>query len=617
VVASNRAAGYDRAMGVYGGNVTTVLSHHRVAYDTIQTQQGPKKIERLILSWPLAAAVGASQHFIGERDFQEILFPTGLPWVFVFKGAAGKPEDGTVVVAGDIGALFQRGGTLYRNVRSLDEIRTKERIREELRSLPESASGQREALAQRLNEPMPSVGATLTLRAAEDRYGLFDFYGNPVPSEDGRIVIPLDHRGFFLRANPEQPGSFEALLAAIDRARINGLELLDIVAHDLLEPVARNPELKIELSNMLNRPLEGTLKLAVQGLAVAAPERLAFVPHERKVLRLKVRGTAAPDNGYPLSVRFDAGSDGVAVHNETLHVNWISRKTIAVDGKLDDWQDAVPQIIRTEEEGQRSFQEEMWLPFETFESDMRGGFSIGYLAYDEQYFYFAAKVADDSPHAGTIRYAQRNPDADFYPDVSYDQEKEMRWPEGVRRFSYRRWPDLPFCNPSRRFDNVLIAFNAIAMEDEDWLTHLPGRPPKFIWYKCTDYEFALNPVAQAYGGGTEIWTLMRPGLPRKHFFPRQPAHRLEGPVRDGLLKIVHEGNTRITEVAIPWSAIPHVKERLDRRQPVKFSYRVNHDNGGPTMELARERSVSKINNQAFHPDWQEHWANELEFAFER
>jgi hypothetical protein len=35
------------------------------------------------------------------------------------------------------------------------------------------------------------------------------------------------------------------------------------------------------------------------------------------------------------------------------------------------------------------------------------------------------------------------------------------------------------------------------------------------------------------------------------------------------------------------------------------------------MELAAGRSVSKPNNQAFHRDWAEHWANELEFAFEQ
>jgi hypothetical protein len=35
------------------------------------------------------------------------------------------------------------------------------------------------------------------------------------------------------------------------------------------------------------------------------------------------------------------------------------------------------------------------------------------------------------------------------------------------------------------------------------------------------------------------------------------------------------------------------------------------------MELARRRGISKINQQAFHPDWDEHWANKLKFACEK
>lgn len=70
-------------------------------------------------------------------------------------------------------------------------------------------------------------------------------------------------------------------------------------------------------------------------------------------------------------------------------------------------------------------------------------------------------------------------------------------------------------------------------------------------YSCTDYEYALNPVAAEYGGGTEIWRLTYPGLPMKHFHPRQPKHELEGPVKDGKLIIRHEGNVRIVECAIP------------------------------------------------------------------
>jgi len=302
---------------------------------------------------------------------------------------------------------------------------------------------------------------------------------------------------------------------------------------------------------------------------------------------------------------------------EDLHVNVISRKNIVVDGSLEDWSGAIPQMIATEAEAERSFQEEAYMPFRAFEGGEKGGFAVGYVAYDLNNFYFAAKIRDHTRFDGSMRFENRNEDWAFYPEVSYDKGKEMRWPEGVRRFSYARWPYIPSGQPARRMDNVLIAFNAIPLEEDEWLPNLPGRMPKFIWYKCTDYEFALNSVSEQFGGGTEIWTLQKPGMPFKHFFPRQPKHSLEGPVKQGKLVILHEGQTRIVEAAIPWSVIPHVKQCLDQDKPVKFTFRVNHENGGPTMELASERSVSKPNSQAFHPNWEEHWANELEFSFEK
>src|SRR5262249_44370380 len=103
-----------------------------------------------------------------------------------------------------------------------------------------------------------------------------------------------------------------------------------------------------------------------------------------------------------------------------------------------------------------------------------------------------------------------------------------------------------------------------------------------------------------------------------HFFPRQPKSEGEGPVKDGQVVIRRDGNTLITECAIPWSELPDVKKAMDEGRTVKLSFRVN-DNNSPAacMELARERSVSKVNARAFHPDWKTHWANELEFSFEK
>ena len=162
-----------------------------------------------------------------------------------------------------------------------------------------------------------------------------------------------------------------------------------------------------------------------------------------------------------------------------------------------------------------------------------------------------------------------------------------------------------------------LGFNAIPPEKKGWYLCPPGTMPRFMCYKTTDYEYALNPVAPRYGGGTEIWRLAAPGVPRKHFYPRQPKAPVDGgPVTEGKLHIRRDGNTRIVEAAIPWSEIPEVKRRREAGGTVKFTFRVN-DNAGPSYELASGRSVSKVDTYALQPYWAPHWSNEVEFAFEK
>lgn len=291
----------------------------------------------------------------------------------------------------------------------------------------------------------------------------------------------------------------------------------------------------------------------------------------------------------------------------------------------------IPQVIdRRGAAAERSFEEQMWLPFQKFD-DKAGaeGLALGYVAYDDVGFYFAAKIADTTPHPGAPRFSLRDKhgfggdtDAYYYPEVATfvdpktKERTELRWPDGVRRFSYRTQPALPSGFSARPYDNVLIAFNAIAAGADGWLLNLPGRPEKLVAYKTTDYQYALNTVAPSFGGGVEVWRLDTPGMPRKAFYPRQPRHPLEGAVEGAKLVNKHEGGTRVVEAMIPWSEIPHVRELMQRGQPLKFSFRVNHDTKAPAMELGIERSACEGSSRAFSPDWSRSWPNELEFGWE-
>jgi len=611
LVAGDRAAGYDRAMGVFAGNVSKEVA------GSVKLPDGTVRQVDMFFPWPPAAAVGATQHFLGQRRFNKLLFQNGLPWVMVFDGEDNNPEDGTVVVVGDLRESFDPDELLFHNVKGLAQLQNESK---------------KEALYQQLADPGPGVdvntlkgqlhgldvlsGGSLTFPNPKGEFLLYDFYGNPVPTKKGNVTVPLDSHGFFLRGNGS-PGSFDRLLQALAGARIAGYEPLNVAAHDLLKPVDQKPVLRLTLTNILNRPVSGTLQVSLGDTKLDVPAQVDVGPNETKDVLIPVTsGTPRPDNTYPLSFRFDGGADGYAVLKENMHVNVIAKRTITVDGNLDDWKGVLPQPIYADNNQGKNQTVEAWLPFKKFKSAQKPGFATGYLAYDDSNFYFAAKIADNTPSPGTIRFATRDDDAYFYPDVSYTVDhKPLHWPEGVRRYSYRKNPETPF-GSFPNFDNVQIAFNVIPLvQKEDLLPSLPGVMPGFIPYRDTDYEYALNKVADAYGGGTEIWRCRVPGMPPKNFYPREPASPFDGAVK-GQLVIKQDASTRIVEAAIPWSEIPLVKKALDENRTIKFSFRVNDDQG-PSMELPDGRSVSKINTYAFHPDFIPHWANEIEFGFEK
>ncbi|MFW5982370.1 MAG: hypothetical protein ACOCQ9_00380 [Candidatus Brocadiia bacterium] len=622
VFASNRAAGYDRTMGSLSRYAVSSLSHGRVRHDTIQTEDGEKKIRRPLETRPLGATYSAVRHFFGERDFDRVLFKKGLPWVFVFDGLDGNPDDGTVAITGDIQSLYRGQPQLFDGVRTLDEVEAKSDLRDELDALEPDQLGRRAELYAKLAERHSFRDATIRIDNPDGLFKVYDQYGNV--AQDGETLdLVLDTTGHILRADPEESGSFDKLLDAIRSAEIRGIQPLEIVARDMTNEIKNRPTVELRLTNQLNQSVEGSLDVSLGELEISHPDQLSFEPRERKRVEIEVvGGEPRDDNTYPLAVDFDAGEQGLAPHREDMHVNLINRRTITVDGDLDDWEGTLPQTINAVGDLDPTMTEEAWLPFEDFEEGISTGFATAYVAYDEDYFYFAARVADDDPVPAPVRFGEQDDDFYFYPEVSYEEtddgeQIEHRWPEDVRRFSYRRQPDLPSSGQGRNFDNILIGFNVLEPgEDNHTIRSLPGRPERLGHYKTTDYQLALNKVSDEAGGGTEVYMLETPNMPRKHHYPRQPEHPDEGPVEGAELEVVYHDDTRIVEAAIPWSAIPTVHQRMKDGDQISFSYRVNHGGGGPAMELSKGRSAAEGLSKSFNPDWQRSYPNVLPFEWE-
>lgn len=571
VIASMRAQGQSRTAGIFDGNV----------YESRNIKLG-NQLYPVVQAWSPAAAVAATQKFIGQRSFQRLLFQNGLPWIFVFDGLANdmngtpNPDDGTVVIVGDMKKIYDPERTLFRSI----EV---------------------------------SQDAHLRIQDSTHLFQMYDFYGNPVEARNGTITVPLNGLGYFLRSNGT-PGSFEKLLTALAAARVDGYSPVEIVAHDLTSPIEQHPLLKLSITNVLNRATSGHLEVRLGDLSLrTAQDNLTLKPNETREITFVVSaGQPAASNIYHLSAKF-SGNDGAALEEEDMRVNYIARRTIHVDGDLDDWRGVLPEAVPGVSLGP-NMTEEAWLPFKEYGDSVPNGAATVFLAYDDQYFYFAAKIADSTPDSGMVRFATRDDDSYFYPDQATGRDGQLlQWPDNVRHYSYRKNFDIP--SGSGEHDNVQIAFNVL--DQKPWLSHPPGVMPRFITYWDTDYEFALNPVAPQYGGGTEVWRLFAPGMPRKHFFPREPKSAVDGgAVVTAKLVIGRKGNTRLVEAAIPWAELPEVRRRIEAGKTVKFTCRINH-NHGDAHELAAGRSVSKDNSVTFHDDWQSHWANELEFGAEK
>ncbi len=144
VIASMRAQGQQRTAGVFHGGV-------RLQDDVdVRQANGPSQRVTMVQALAPAAAIAATQQFIGQRAFNQILFKNGLPWVFVFDGLKG-PDDGSVVVVGDLGGVYERDLLQFRTVLGL-----------KAREAPGIAAGTRRAASGRA---APTTGRLCSIRS--------------------------------------------------------------------------------------------------------------------------------------------------------------------------------------------------------------------------------------------------------------------------------------------------------------------------------------------------------------------------------------------------------------------------------------------------------------------
>ena len=532
--------------------------HQRVLFDSV-----PGVDDQYHIPTPVVAATAAFNAFVTGRPFEKMVFRDHLPWVFQF----GKDDDAEALLV------------VFGQLMSIAGDDPKERLWSQVDS---------------------AAGGTMTL---DNRDGLLKFYdlaGNPAYAGAAAVKLPMTIFPTYITCAKGPAAAAERLKAA----KIEGKRPVEILPRDFTKAVAAGTPLVVELHNCLNREIAGKLAAkAPDGLTLKAAELPVTLKagETAKVAFELAAAKPSPANAYPFAFTFTSDA-GRAEYAETLNATIAPRRTITVDGNLDDWKD-VPGITVAAGLQKAEATEMMrrpWLDLKDQKPD--GNFAEFKVAWDDKFIYFAARVNDPTPQSDLPRLEGRNEDDWFHSaadDAREPYKKFLAKHPGMSFASvpyvYARSPEwnIPF-----RRDRLQIALDVT----DGWHDLAPDTdrvPYGFHAVPDTDYEYSLYLCSD---GKSELWRHLAPGVPRMNDWPHQPrGPKTTGPVPGAKHVVKLNGNVYTYECAIPREEIPDLK--LQSGTTFGLMLRAGNQKG-PHVDFGADKAVTKKNGLTLHPYWE-------------
>ena len=565
---------------------------------------------------PVALATNVFNAFISGRPFQRMLFRGHLPFAFQF----GPDDDAVVVFFGRLHA-------------------------------PHGADI-RDTLWWQL---ALSEGGSITIDNADGALELYDIAGNRELEDARHATLPMDYLAHYIKA---PKGGAPLIARRLAAAKIDGVRPVEIIAHDFTTPVeAPGAAVAVTLHNLLNRPLEGVLLAKPPSSITLKTDHLPVKLDAGATAQLQfpiAQAKASPANAYPFG--FSLARYSLATPwRETLYVLVAKRGTKTIDGKLDDWARdlGVPVHARLQKADPT---ERAWLPFAKLQdAEPDGSFAELKLAWDAQFLYVAARVNDPTDSPGKQRLATWDEDQYFRSakddaicetlrpfeklvtanmrnkDVAARTKADPQWPayqkfldahpdtkQAVQTNAARVYFEARRRNPKATFADAAHVYKKVPWHDQPWAgdtlqlafdirpnyafrmkPDTDRVPEGFHAMPDTDYEFAAYACTD---GGSELWRLLAPGMPRGHHYPRQPRAKFDqGPVQGARHVVRRDGKVTTYELAIPWAELKDGQPKPGKT--FAFTFRVNN-NKGPALVFGADKSATKTNGLSLHPYWQ-------------
>ena len=185
------------------------------------------------------------------------------------------------------------------------------------------------------------AGGTLSIESARGLRA-FDCTGREIRPSWGKLTVPFGEFPVYVTTDELDVISLRGRIAA---ARIENVTPVNLYALSLPEPAEKPQLLRVRVENQMNRTVKGTL--TVQAGPKGKPESTDFQIPAAQLQEVPILwpGVAAsPQNEYAvaLTARTDAGT---ATRRQIVAAAVFARKSVTVDGALDDWRGVTPVLL--------------------------------------------------------------------------------------------------------------------------------------------------------------------------------------------------------------------------------------------------------------------------------
>lgn len=498
-----------------------------------------KRGQSVLMPSPPVMAANQFLFATAGKEFKRIVFLDHLPWLYEWSD--GKSS--LFILAGDRHRINAAAATLY------DQIR---------------------------------ANGTITISNLRGKLRAYDTYGNPYPATRGRYTVPCAYTSVYLEAPTLAPG---AVIGAVRDGVMEGIKPVEIFADDFAVPVGQAKTLDVDVHNVLNRPVAGTLTVTPpSGIRLAGTTAvLSLKPGETQTVKLPIQSADVnPANAYEFAYKF-AGNDGGAELTEVLHANVLAYGHPTIDGSLADWTD-VPPVIVFGEALQRDMTERAWKPWEQ-EKEVSKGLAEVRFKWDEQNLYIAVRDRNKDWQAKP-RLSARDDDSYFGKD-----DMAQTYIKGI-------YEALPFSGHCVQLGIGLGLHKA-------GLAPMTNVPARMVADDDTDYEYAFWGAPD----GGEIWRNSQPGMQLFNFLPRCMPQGYSGVPKGATTVVKRDGDDTIYEVAIPLADMPELQPAPGKIIKLTFAL------PGSGIKFGLGRSRTRSNGLTLKNTWEADPSCDIRWGF--